>query len=372
MSIQQDILLVNLHLEYNNTSDTATKSRLRQFFQNINSIMKIAVILRGQSRNSHQSRLINSHFLEAAHPYAEFSYHIYNWTSVQTSMGGTLGSRNQYYHHPADLYKELKSIYNPATLDVVPDHKHYRQLIIPAVARYRELRIHNPEIDSVNLYWKYSQIIAQMRAQDQLVAHCLSSGYRPDLILDTRNDAIFRIEPDDLQDITTTVNSVKRGVIVANKYTWMDYTAVDDEQFFYSFNTLLEQTQSTPDERYWNSFSKIKLHEEWIESGIYNSHILFPHTSFHRDTEWLPQVNYAIGDSLANICYARLLHTIKDPFRNIDLNKPLDSMDWYSIADRIDQSSLHKSGVETPWDELKSVYINLHNKLKRDRNPDNS
>ena len=92
--------------------------------------MKVAVLLRGQPRQTVAGSELLRHFLIDRFPHIEFSIHIYSWTSKTPSTAGVLGDSLPYFCNKNTLYNDLKSLYNPVSISVSPDNIHYRDCLL--------------------------------------------------------------------------------------------------------------------------------------------------------------------------------------------------------------------------------------------------
>ena len=320
--------------------------------------MKVAVLLRGQPRQTVAGSELLRHFLIDRFPHIEFSIHIYSWTSKTPSTAGVLGDSLPYFCNKNTLYNDLKSLYNPVSISVSPDNIHYRDIVFPLSETLPASFLHsNTKTRAGLLYWKTSQLLAHMRLQSQLAHHCIESDYRPDLIVDTRMDiAVFPLESafDTILDYLATHNNI----IVNRLYQWSNHRAVSDDVFLYNFYTLLKLTQRTPEQRYADSYaSDMKVHKSLNKHNIYNSHTLFPLMCFDSIEPYL------IDLLNTRIEYNRLYNS---KLSGMCKNKDSSVESFYSIMDKIlpDDNPQNKHS--------NTLYTRLYNKLYTKSDPDNS
>lgn len=320
--------------------------------------MKVAVLLRGQPRQTVAGRELLEHFLVKRFPHIEFSIHIYCWTSKTPSTGGILGDSLPYFCDKNTLYNDLKTTYNPVTLTVETDNNHYKDIIFPLSETLPHKFLHKDTITRAGLlYWKTGQLLAHMRLQSQLAQHCIESDYRPDLIVDTRCDiALFPLSEafDTIHNYLTSNNNI----IVNRLYQWSNHRAVSDDLFVYDLATLLKLTARKPEERLLSSYEDdIKVHKDLHAHNIYNSHTLFPLVCFD-DTK--PKL---IDDLNTEILYSRL-HSSK--LSGMCKSKDNTVESYYSIVDKILPDDTHSNKVSN------TLYTRLYNKLYTTHDPDNS
>ena len=320
--------------------------------------MKIALLLRGQPRQTSAGQELLEHFLIKRFPHIEFSVHIYCWTSKTHSTAGVLGDSLPYFCNKNTLYNDLKLTYNPHTLTVKPDNIHYTDIVFPLAETLDKTFLHTETITRAGLlYWKTSQLLAHMRLQSQLASHCIESDYRPDLIVDTRTDiAVFPLDSafDTIQNYLATHNNI----IVNRLYQWSNHRAVSDDVFVYDFAQLLKFTQRTPENRLLDSYKvDMKVHKDLHANNIYNSHTLFPLVCFD---DVKPKL---INDLNTDILYSRL-HSSRLSGMCKDKDNTVES--YYSIVDKIlpDETNSNKTS--------NTLYTRLYNKLYTKHDPDNS
>ena len=321
--------------------------------------MKIAVIIRGQPRQYSAGSKLLKHFLTERFPEVEFSTHVYSWTSSTPSTAGILGDRMPYFHAKETLYKQLKDAFNPSTLHVEPDNTHYKDLIYPLAERLPKSFLSDEPIQRAGLlYWKTSQILAHYRGQSQLAEHCMTSGYKPDYIVDTRSDMSLYGILSSLYKFKEHLNTNPDDVIAPILYSWSNTLAVGDNYYIYSLPTLLKLTQRDSINRYNSSYKHdIKHHKELQKHNIYNSHTLYPLMCFK-------DMNIITPESIdAQLPYSRL-HSAK--LENCLIDKDTSIESYYSIMDKIPHNDTRTRNVTS------DVYLRLYNKLYSNKNPDNS
>lgn len=321
--------------------------------------MKIAVIIRGQPRQYSAGSQLLKHFLTERFDEVEFSTHVYSWTSSTPSTAGILGDIMPYFHAKSTLYNSLKTAFNPTTLSVEPDNTHYRDVIYPLAERLPRTFLNDDVVTRAGLlYWKTSQILAHFRGQSQLAEHCMTSGYKPDYIVDTRSDMSLYGILDSLYKFKEHLNTNPDDVIAPILYSWSNTQAVGDNYYIYSLPTLLKLTQRDSINRYNSSYKRdIKAHKQLTEHNIYNSHTLYPLMAFKDMNIITPE---SIG---AQLPYSRL-HSAK--LENSTVNKDDSIESYYSIMDKIPHNDTRTRNVTS------DVYSRLYTKLYSDKNPDNS
>ena len=120
--------------------------------------MKVAVLLRGQPRQTVAGAELLQHFLVQRFPHIEFSIHIYCWTSKTPSTAGVLGDSLPYFCNKNTLYNDLKQLYDPVSISVSPDNIHYRDIVFPLAESLNKTFLHsNTKTRAGLLYWKTSQ-----------------------------------------------------------------------------------------------------------------------------------------------------------------------------------------------------------------------
>ena len=322
--------------------------------------MKIAVIIRGQPRQYSAGSLLLKHFFTDPFPEIEFSTHVYSWTSSTPSTAGIMGSNMPYFHKKELLYSNLKNSFDPSTLTVEPDNIHYKDIIYPLAERLGNNFLHDDiHIRAGLLYWKTSQILSHYRAQSQLAEHCITSGYKPDYIVDTRSDMSLYGIKDSLYKFKEHLATNTDDVIAPILYSWNNTLAAGDNYYIYSLPTLLKLTQKDPTNRYNSSYKRdLKQHKQLIKHNIYNSHTLYPLMAFK-------ELNMITPESIGcKLLYSRL-HSAKleNSINNLN-DSSVES--YYAIMDKICPDETNSNN------RTSDVYTRLYNKLYSDREPDNS
>ncbi len=221
--------------------------------------MKIAYLLRGQARQTHQSSELFRRYTVDRFPDYSFDTHIYTWNHWNSSNQGLPAPRT--YTDSMVLKDQLLKQYNPTTI-TIGDNSH-------------ETLYSEREISVLN------QIIADLRGQTQLYNYYKDSVIKPDLIVDTRPEMFHWIDVDYYEDTTKTLNKSPNSVLV-NKLKLTDnlrYTS--DYTFIYNWNTLEDMCSSDPQAR----LNQLNSFEYSINnSDHYTSHTLYPYIVYSKQT----------------------------------------------------------------------------------------
>jgi hypothetical protein len=231
--------------------------------------MKIAYILRGQTRNTITSaRLFNKYtrgrLLEHDH-----TVHIYTWNHTNDSSRGQPNTTREL--NADALAVQLNSLYSPETL-TIGDDGHYKDLIIPFAQ--------SVDWSPVVVYSVLNQIIADLRAQDQLLEYCNLHDYTPDLIVDTRPELFHWVHKSFYADSKSTLDNNPNSVLT-HKLTWtapdsMHQRYVSDYTFVYNMDTLRSMTTENSTTRVTNALYSESNMDLMSEDGSWSSHTLYP------------------------------------------------------------------------------------------------
>ena len=193
--------------------------------------MKIAYIQRGQARNTTAASRIFQKYTVDAYPQHDHSVHIYTWN--HTSRGNEGGVSGLTFGNSMSLKTELMRLYDIDNTQVtIGDNSHYRDIILPFV-EYAD-----NGWDPLNVYTVLNQIIADMRAQEQLLSYCMQNDYTPDLIVDTRPEMMHLIENNFYENSVQTLNESPNSILVHKLREWDSYRYVSDYTFVYNMETL--------------------------------------------------------------------------------------------------------------------------------------
>lgn len=258
--------------------------------------MKIAILLRGQARQTSHSAQLFRHFTEDRHPSIDFEHHIYAWNSLTNSSSGCPAYQTQ--SNSIELLSALKQTYNPHSISVADERIHYNELICPWTTHYKTLNniLEDNVYDSVRDHWVLNQIIADMRVQSQAYNYYLHKD-KPDLIVDTRTEMMHWFNDDVLEAYKLTPDNT---VLAArSSVDSQDYREVDDYTFIYNWNTLENMCKHTPEVRLKNSlYSDIQTHMDLkLKHYNWNSHRLYP-MIVHKDQTYT-EVKRAYGEDYA-------------------------------------------------------------------------
>ena len=231
--------------------------------------MKIAYILRGQTRNTVTAARLFNKYTRLRLTEHDHTVHIYTWNHTNDSSRGQPNSTREL--NGAALAVQLNSLYSPETL-AVGDDSHYKDLIIPFANRV--------DWSPVVVYSIINQIIADTRAQDQLYEYCKLHNYRPDLIVDTRPELFHWVHKSFYADsITTLLNNTNS--VLTHKLTWtapdsMHQRYVSDYTFVYNMDTLADMCTENSTTRIKNSLYSNENLQLMKGDGSWSSHTLYP------------------------------------------------------------------------------------------------
>ena len=193
--------------------------------------MKIAYIQRGQARNTTAASRIFQKYTVDAYPQHVHSVHIYTWN--HTSRVNEGGVSNLTFGNSMSLKTELMRLYDIDDTQVtIGDNSHYRDIILPFV-KYAD-----NSWDPLNVYTALNQIIADMRAQEQLLSYCNLHDYTPDLIVDTRPEMMHLIENNFYENSVATLKANPNSILAHKLREWDSYRYVGDYTFVYNMETL--------------------------------------------------------------------------------------------------------------------------------------
>ena len=228
--------------------------------------MKIAYIFRGQPRQTSICSRLFRHYTVDRMPQHDFTAHIYAWSTTNTNSGGTVQTPHQ--HNRAQLKDRLTQEYKPQSIHVADDTVHYRDICME-YAKYSGL-------NSVVVYWKLSQVIAEIRAQQQLLDYCKAHDYEPDLIVDTRTEAFHWIHGDFFERSVDKLDKQSDSILVHHLLSMDPHRSVADFTFVYNMNTLKNMCKENSHTRITNSLYSDTTHNELINNNTWNSHTLYP------------------------------------------------------------------------------------------------
>ena len=231
--------------------------------------MKIAYILRGQTRNRIvAARLFNKYTRERLLEH-DHTVHIYTWNHTNDSSRGQPNTAREL--DAGALKVQLNSLYSPETL-TVGDDSHYKDLIIPFAA--------SVDWSPVVVYSVLNQIIADMRAQDQLRAYCNLHDYTPDLIVDTRPELFHWVHKSFYADSKSTLDDNPNSVLVhklsSTESNGMVQRYVSDYTFVYNMDTLIDMTTENSTTRITNALYSESNSLRMSGDGSWISHTLYP------------------------------------------------------------------------------------------------
>lgn len=322
--------------------------------------MKIAILLRGQARQFHQSAELFRHFTENRHPSIDFEHHIYAWNSLTNSSSGCPAYQTQ--SNSIELLSALKQNYNPHSISVADERVHYDDVICPWTTHYKTANNigsntewdsdYDSKYNSVRDHWVLNQIIADMRVQSQAYNYYKDRN-KPDLIVDTRTEMMHWFNDDVLEAYSNVADNT---ILTArSSVNPQGYREVDDYTFVYNWNTLRHMCKHTPDVRLYNSlYSNIQTHMDLkLKHDDWGSHKLYP-VIVHTDCEYqLMQRNLDFSETVLTVRDETLLkHTLNSSATN-------DAYNEYSMI----QNDSVISGYDVATMGLREHLYSIHNEL---------
>lgn len=250
---------------------------------------KIAVCLRGQTRNSILgAELFDRLFVKKLHN-VDIRVYIHTWHTTSTSSAGMLSSANIKKLNTADVVK-LNDPWNYSALAIDDDDRY--------TAHIKNLL--NIDGDQLQQYaWKTAQIYSAYESFKLLK----KSEWKPDIVMSTRHDTFYNI-------IDSTLPILDNSGVYTN---WIlndnNLTHVKDDCFFMSYNQFVDLDLDSFDRR-------LKNVQQRFTMDHINSHHLYPLLLFYG-------VNFKLIESIE---YSRL--------HNLD---NADNLSYYEIGDAIDR-----------------------------------
>ena len=284
--------------------------------------MKIAYIQRGQARNTTAASRIFQKYTVDAYPQHDHSVHIYTWN--HTSRVNEGGVSDLTFVNSVSLKTELMSLYDIDNDQItVGDNSHYKDIILPFV-EYAD-----NGWDPLNVYTVLNQIIADMRAQEQLLSYCKVHDYTPDLIVDTRPEMMHLIENNFYENSVSTLNANSNSILVHKLREWDSYRYVGDYTFVYNMSTLTNMcTQNSTTRLLDTLYSAANLQmmnpntRKHPGKTYWLSHTLYP-SVVHKEQNY---IKMSIDDTHPTaILDSQLEHEI--------FNKPANNDSYYAYSD---------------------------------------
>ena len=251
-------------------------------------MIKIAICLRGQSRNSLLGAELFDKFFRSKFPDSEIRVFVHTWQTISPSSAGM---RNTVVNNTVDSIDIVK--YNlpwqPTKIHIEDDDKyieHIKQL----------LDIDNDEL--LDTVWKTAQIYSATQSLKML----RDSNWQPDIAISTRHDTFFKINDFVMPNNDSIYTSIIR--VVDELFT------VNDDCFIMSGEQFANLTLDGFDKALKNTYRRYKFVN-------LNSHQLYPLLLFRKN-------KFEFSNQLG-IEYARL--------KNL---KSIDNMSYYEICEAID------------------------------------
>ena len=145
--------------------------------------MKIAYLLKGQSRDSANSARLFKQFVLDRFPQHDIRVFIHSWTSVSNSSAGNIGGAGAVeFHEPQALTKQLNHTWNPVSVEVTPDERAYTNLYLPLAEYDRDV--------ALQLWWRTGQILSSLLVQSQLNDYIKLNNWTPDVVVSTKQDIV--------------------------------------------------------------------------------------------------------------------------------------------------------------------------------------
>jgi hypothetical protein len=285
--------------------------------------MKIAYLLKGQSRDSAAGARLFKQFVLDRFPQHDIRVFIHSWTSVSNSSAGDVTSAECLsFADGATLNLELKRTWNPVSVVVTPDEYAYTRLYLP-LAQYEPSK-------AIQLWWRTGQILSSLLVQSQLNDYINSNQWTPDVVVSTKQDIVHYPEGhhfsafENLKDILKTNHN---ALIHTSNTRLLDGSIPDDVVAFHP-----------------HSISKIDPYTLYrdrmkdIDIRSHNSHSLFPLVDY---------VDMKLTQGLEDYQYARTYRT------DFNFEPPIS---YYTIINQIVQPQTHHKEFNT---------LELHNSLYR-------
>lgn len=301
--------------------------------------MKVAVLLRGETKFIKESSLLFDTLVRKRLPDVEFKIFAHSWNSyTETTVNkdaikyglpvfGTkirsiddtvielanVKPNRLYISRASELLTCCESIISEMYADTALNtwltsylgdklHNHYLDFLVPPPAGKHLCDIE--KLMSLKLFYFLGQYVSAIHAQNLLLEYIKTEDnmYKPDLIWNTRYDALFLLGLDTLNDITNQLASLQQNVFAPSGILTSEVTIFDniswmtDWNFFYKFDSIKHDIVS-PYDTMLNIFrtKKIKLLSHFDNEHLQHSFWtnVFENSSIYamnKNTFFIPQV----------------------------------------------------------------------------------